>query len=128
MAVYGTLTNNLTEQIIQSTVPPAAPNSNNVIAEVPQICATPTIEQEWPQENIPAVPVEYVAQQAAAYQPYNQNDQPYTQEFVEYYNDVPKDPRSYHQTPETEWDAKSRSRIVEAERERDLNIDVPYQV
>lgn len=129
--MYGTLTNNITEQIIQPVVNPSLPAQPNTIADAQQIISSTTIEPEWQQESIPTVPLEYNAQPTTAYhQPYNQTET-YSQEFTEYYPDVPKDPRGYHHTPETEWD-KARPRISETERDRDRdrerNRDVAYQV
>lgn len=73
--------------------------------------------------------MEYNAQQPAANYNYNSGE-PFTQEFGEYYNDIPKDPRSYHHNSETEWDNKGRPRVsdTERERERDRNRDAQYQV
>ncbi|XP_018577529.1 protein virilizer isoform X2 [Anoplophora glabripennis] len=125
LAVYGTLTNNITEQIIQPVVNPSLPAQPNTIADAQQIISGTTIEPEWPQESIPAVPVplEYNAQPSTTYhQPYNQTE-PYSQEFTEYYPDVPKDPRGYHHTPETDWDVKGRPRIPDTERDRDRDRD-----
>ncbi|KAJ8972217.1 hypothetical protein NQ314_000278 [Rhamnusium bicolor] len=127
LAVYGTLTNNITEQIIQPVVNPTLPAQPNTIADAQQIISGATIEPEWQQEAIPAVPLEYSAQPAAPYhQPYAQTES-YPQEFTEYYNDVPKDPRSYHHTPETDWDVKARPRISEPERDRERTRDLTYQ-
>ncbi|KAJ8978120.1 hypothetical protein NQ317_014175 [Molorchus minor] len=119
LAVYGTLTNNITEQIIQPVVNPALPAQPNTIADAQQIISGTTIEPEWQQEPIPSVPLDYNAQPAPQYhQPYAQTDS-YSQEFTEYYSDVPKDPRSYHHTPESDWDSKGRTRMPEGERDRD---------
>lgn len=128
LAVYGTLTNNITEQIIQPAVNPSLPAQPNTIADAQQICSNAPIETEWhpqhTQESIPPTPMEYNAQASTVYhQPYNQTEQ-YSQEFADYYNDVPKDPRGYHHTPETEWDAKGRSRLPDNERDRDRSRDL----
>jgi hypothetical protein len=118
LAVYGTLTNNITEQIIQPVVNPALPTQPNTIADAQQIISGSTIENEWNQENIQPVPIEY-NQNAASYpQTYNQTEN-YPQEYNEYYSEIPKDPRSYHHPPEGEWDAKVRPRSNENERERE---------
>jgi len=53
LAVYGTLTKNLSEQLIQPIVNPALPSQPNTIADSQQIVATNTIESEWPQETVP---------------------------------------------------------------------------
>ncbi|KAG5885200.1 hypothetical protein JTB14_012224 [Gonioctena quinquepunctata] len=124
LAVYGTLTNNITEPIIQPVVNPSLPTQPNTIADAQQIGTVPPLESEWQAEPIPTVPVEYTAQPAVPYQNYSQPEQ-YPSEF-EYYNDVPKDPRSYHHTPETEWETtKGRPRISDAERDR--SRDMTYQ-
>lgn len=133
LAVYGTLTNNITEQIIQPVVNPALPTQPNTIADAQQIISGSTIENEWNQENIQPVPIEY-NQNAASYpQTYNQTEN-YPQEYNEYYSEIPKDPRSYHHPPEGEWDAKVRPRSNENERERERDRerertrDANYQV
>ncbi|CAH1155610.1 unnamed protein product [Phaedon cochleariae] len=127
LAVYGTLTNKITEQIIQPVVNPSLPAQPNTIADVQQICSSQPLETEWPQENIQTLPIDYNTQQATPYQTYNQQE-PFTQDY-EYYSDVPKDPRSYLHNPETEWDSKSRSRVSDADRDKDRerNRDVGYQ-
>lgn len=51
--MYGTLTKNLSEQLIQPIVNPALPSQPNTIADSQQIVATNTIESEWPQETVP---------------------------------------------------------------------------
>lgn len=130
LAVYGTLTNNITEQIIQPVVNPAVPTQPNTIADAQQICTNNTTEPEWhPQENIPSGPMEYNAQQQTGFQNYNQNEQ-YGQEFAEYYGDVPKDPRAYHHPPEGDWEAKGRPRMSDGDRdrERERTRDISYQV
>lgn len=128
MAVYGTLTNNITEQIIQPVTNQSLPSQPNTIADAQQICSNPTIEPEWhTQENVPTTPLEYSAQQPVANYNYNSNEQ-FPQEFGEYYTDIPKDPRSYHHSSETEWDNKGRPRISDTERDRDRNRDIQYQV
>ncbi|XP_060534477.1 protein virilizer [Cylas formicarius] len=121
LAVYGTLTNNLTEQIIQPVVNPALPSQPNTISDVQQIISASSVESEWSQEAGNAGPIEYISQTAATYQSYGTNE-PYQQEFTDYYNDIPKDPRGYHHTPETDWEAKPR--IREPERG---GRDVAYQ-
>lgn len=128
LAVYGTLTANIAEQIVSPVVTPALPAQPNTIADVQQIVSQNSIESEWSQENVQNVPLEYPAQTAASYsQQYNQTE-PYQQEYQEYYNEVPKDPRSYHHTPETEWDNKNRTRPIETERDRERTRDIPYTV
>lgn len=107
------------------------PSQPHTIPDAQQICSNATIETEWhPQENVPAAPLEYTAQQATANYNYNSNEQ-YSQEFGEYYNDIPKDPRSYHHTTESEWDNKTRPPRVsdtDRDRDRDRNREVQYQV
>ncbi|XP_056632492.1 protein virilizer isoform X1 [Diorhabda sublineata] len=103
LAVYGTLTKNIAEQIIQPVVNPSLTNQTNVIQDNQQICSGSPLDTEWPQD---AVPIDYTAQQTTPYQQFTQPEQ-YVQDF-DYYPDVPKDPRSYHHTPETEWDNKTR--------------------
>lgn len=131
MAVYGTLTANIAEQIIQPAVTPSLPAQPNTIADVQQIISTNAIENDWPQETIQ--PIEYAQQPATA--SYSQNysqPAPYSQEYNDFYPEVPKDPRSYHHTPETDWEHKSRGRSIEIERERDRDRDrardIGYQV
>ncbi|XP_019867996.2 protein virilizer isoform X2 [Aethina tumida] len=121
LAVYGTLTNNITEQILQPVTNPSL-NQPNTIADAQLIISTAAIEPEWQQENIQNVPIDYNTNTPATYQAYPQTEQ-YPAEFNEYYNDIPKDPRSYHHTSETEWDSKSRSRTNDSERERDRSRD-----
>lgn len=106
------------------------PSQPNTIVDAQQICSNTTIETEWnSQENLPPTPLDYSAQQPTATYNYNANEQ-YSQEFGEYYNDIPKDPRSYHHTSETEWDSKGRPRVSDTERDRDRerNLEVQYQV
>lgn len=116
MAVYGKLTVNITEQIIQPVVNPTLPAQANTIPDVQQISA---IENEWPQETIQSIPIEYPQQTTTPYPPTYVGPDQYNQEYNEYYNEVPKDPRSYHHTPETDWENKSRGRSLERDRERD---------
>lgn len=128
--MYGTLTNNITEQIVQPVTNPSLPSQPNTIADAQQICSNPPIETEWhSQENVAPTLLEYNAQQPAANYNYSSNEQ-YSQEFGEYYNDLPKDPRSYHHTSESEWDSKGRPRVSDPDRDRDRdrNRDVQYQV
>lgn len=130
LAVYGTLTNNITEPIVPPVVNPSLPSPSNVIVDPQQICSNTDVEPDWhSQENVPPAPLEYSAQQPAANYNYNTNEQ-YVQEFGEYYNDIPKDPRSYHHTAESEWDNKGRPRIsdTERDRDRDRSRDTQYQV
>lgn len=120
LAVYGKLTANIQEQIIQPVVNPTLPAQANTIPDVQQISA---IENEWQQEPIQSVPIEYPQQSATPYPPatYVVGQEQYNQEYNEYYNEVPKDPRSYqHHTPETDWENKSRGRSLESDtRPRD---------
>lgn len=128
LAVYGTLTNNITEQIVQPVTNQSLPSQPNTIADAQQICANTTSESEWhSQENVTTKPLEYNAQQPATNYNYNANEQ-FPQEFGEYYTDIPKDPRSYHHNSENEWDNKGRPRISDTERDRDRNRDMQYQV
>lgn len=57
------------------------------------------------------------------YQQFTQPEQ-YVQEF-DYYTEVPKDPRSYHHTPDTDWD-KGRNREGERDHGRDLQFPVSF--
>ncbi|XP_072392863.1 protein virilizer [Diabrotica undecimpunctata] len=118
LAVYGTLTNNIAEPIIQPPVNPSLNNQPNTIQDAQQICAGSPLDAEWPQDNITPVPIDYTAQQADPYQQFVPPEQ-YVQEF-DYYTEVPKDPRSYHHTPETDWDKGRRDDVREHSR------DVPY--
>lgn len=75
------------------------------------------------------VPMEYTQQPHAvpyAAQTYAQAEQ-FPQEYTDYYNEPPKDPRSYHNTPESDWDNKSRGRSIERDRDRDTR-DRPREV
>nr|CAH7713265.1 unnamed protein product [Callosobruchus chinensis] len=136
LAVYGTLTNNIIEPIVQPPVNPAIPPQPNTIADVQQICpVTNKIEPEWqPQEVIQPVPMEYTAQPAVPYHqpPYvpPPEQQPYQPELIEYYGTV-KDPRGYHHPQEGDWDTKTRRVDVERDRDRDRDRDrsrdLPYQ-
>lgn len=124
------MTNNITEQIVPPVTNQTLPSQSNTIADTQQICSNTTIETEWhPQESVPPTPLEYSAQQATANYNYNTTEQ-FPQEFGEYYNEVPKDPRSYHHSSESEWDSKGRLRGSdnERDRDRDRNRDVQYQV
>ncbi|KAL3285081.1 hypothetical protein HHI36_019205 [Cryptolaemus montrouzieri] len=117
LAVYGTLTKNITEQIIQPVVnPPVVPSQSNLV-EPQQILP---IETEWPNENLP-IPIEYDQATQPYPQTYTQPD-PYQPEYQEYYNDPPKDPRNYH-VENTEWN-KVCPRPNEGERERDRGRDL----
>lgn len=133
LAVYGVLTNNISEQIVQPVVNPALPAQPNTIADAQQIISGTTIESDWQQENIQSVPIEYNSQQATSYHQNYTQPETYNQEFNEFYNEVPKDPRNYHHTPETEWESKGRSRNSECDRDRDSerdrerNRDLSYQ-
>ncbi|KAF5276514.1 hypothetical protein FQA39_LY06583 [Lamprigera yunnana] len=113
LAVYGILTVNVPEQIIPPVVSPAVPPQTNSLPELQQIIPVAGIENEWPQETIQPVPIEYNQQATVAYsQTYGAAEQ-YPQEYTEYYNEIPKDPRSFHNTPETDWDNKSRGLSIE---------------
>lgn len=125
------MTNNIAEQIIQPVVNPTVPPQPNTIADSQQIISGSGIDNDWSQEAMPVVPMEY--NQNAAYNPqtYTQPE-PYAQEYNEYYNDVPKDPRGYHHPPEGDWDTKGRQRgdgDRDRDRDRDRMRDPPaYQV
>lgn len=119
LAVYGTLTNNIAEQIIQPVVNPTIPNQPNTIADAQQIISTASVDPEWSQDNIPSQPLEFPNPSTANFQQYAQPEPYQHPEFPEYYNDVPKDPRSYHHTPETDWD-KGRNREGDRDRNRDM--------
>ncbi|CAG9862506.1 unnamed protein product [Phyllotreta striolata] len=120
LAVYGTLTNNINEQIIPPVANPTL-TKPNVPIDSEQVIAGSPLEGEWLQDGniITPLPIDYSAQQTTSYQQFTQPEQ-YVQEF-NYYTEGPKDPRSYHHTPETDWDKRSR------DEERDHNRDVPYQ-
>ncbi|KAF2903313.1 hypothetical protein ILUMI_02877 [Ignelater luminosus] len=129
LAVYGILTSNIAEQIIQPVVPPAIPPQTNPLPEVQQIIPVNTIENEWSQETMQPVPMEYTQQPHPvpyAAQTYAATEQ-FPQEYTDYYNEPPKDPRSYHNTPESDWDNKSRGRSIERDRDRDSR-DRPREV
>lgn len=116
-----------------AVVTPSLPAQPNTIADVQQIISTSAIENEWPQDTIQPVPIEYTQPTAAvAYPPAYPQTDPYPQEYADYYSEVPKDPRSYHHTPETDWEHKSRGRSSEIEkdreRDRDRARDTGYQV
>ncbi|XP_066149127.1 protein virilizer [Euwallacea fornicatus] len=119
LAVYGTLTKNLSDQLIQPIVNPTIPSQPNTIADSQQIVLGNTVEPEWPQECVPQQQIaDFTSQATTNFQSYGHNPETYTQpqtEYTEYYGDTPKDPRSYHHSSEPEWD-KSRSR--ESDRER----------
>ncbi|KAF5296013.1 hypothetical protein FQR65_LT19855 [Abscondita terminalis] len=51
----------------------------------------------------------------------------YPPEYTDYYNEIPKDPRSFHNTPETDWDAKSRGLSIERDNRDHKDID-RYQI
>lgn len=137
LAVYGTLTLNVAEQIMSPVVTPSLPAQQNAIADVQQVMGGGVIENEWQQEAIqPVVPIEYAPPAAAATaypQTYPPPD-PYPPEYTDYYTEIPKDPRSYHHTPapEVDWERKSRGRSIEVdrdrERDRERGRDLPYQV
>ncbi|KAF5273298.1 hypothetical protein FQR65_LT04720 [Abscondita terminalis] len=123
LAVYGILTVNVPEQIIQPVVSPAIPPQSNSLPELQQIIPVPSIENEWPQDNIQPVPLEYNSQPAVSYpQTYGTAEQ-YPPEYTDYYNEIPKDPRSFHNTPETDWDAKSRGLSIERDNRDHKDID-----
>ncbi|KAH1003229.1 hypothetical protein HUJ05_011162 [Dendroctonus ponderosae] len=103
LAVYGTLTNSLAEQLVPPIVNPTLPSQPNTIADAQQIGATP--EAEWAQD----APGEY---QPPAFPGFHQAE-PY--QYPEYFGDVPKDPRSYHQEPEWEKGPRPRERYQERE-------------
>ncbi|CAH0546418.1 unnamed protein product [Brassicogethes aeneus] len=126
LAVYGTLTNNITEQIIQPVQNPSLAQQANTIADAQQIISgTTTIEADWQTDSVPSGSIEYGSNTPATpYQSYPQQPEGYAQEFGEYYGgDVPKDPRSYHHTPDQDWDSKGRSRDEDRDRERDRDRD-----
>ncbi|XP_017779064.1 PREDICTED: protein virilizer isoform X2 [Nicrophorus vespilloides] len=119
LAVYGTLTANITEQIIPPVVTPSLPAQPNTISDVQQIISQNPIENDW-QEPIQQVPMEYNQQTATQYpQPYVSQENYQQENYGEYYGEAPKDPRSYHHTPETDWDNKGRSRPSETENTRE---------
>lgn len=55
--MYGTLTNNIAEQLVQPVVNPALPNQPNTIADSQQIIPSSSVDAEWSQDNIPAQPL-----------------------------------------------------------------------
>ncbi|KAL1500859.1 hypothetical protein ABEB36_006283 [Hypothenemus hampei] len=119
LAVYGTLTKNLSEQLVQPIINPALPGQSNTLVDAPHVSSA---DQEWPQDNASQQPMTSNFQDSANYQPYTNPNEVYaqSQEYPEYYSDVPKDPRSYHHTPESEWDKPPRNRDSERERARDV--------
>lgn len=131
LAVYGTLTVNIAEQILPPVVTPSLPAQPNTIGDVQQVITGSAIENDWQAETIQPVAMEYTQPTAAASypQPYSQPE-PYSAEYSDYYTEIPKDPRSYHHTPEVDWERKSRGRSIEVERERDRDRgrDLAYQV
>ncbi|KAK5642557.1 hypothetical protein RI129_008724 [Pyrocoelia pectoralis] len=122
LAVYGILTVNVPEQIIQPVVSPAIPPQSNALPELQQIIPVTPLKSEWPQDNIQAVPIEYTQQPAVSYPPsYGTAEQQYSQEYSEYYSEIPKDPRSFHNTPETDWDNKNRVPPIDTEHKADVD-------
>lgn len=101
MAVYGTLTNSLAEQLVPPIVNPTLPSQPNTIADAQQIGAPP--EGEWAHD----AQGEYAG---PGFQGFHQAE-PY--QYPDYYADVPKDPRSYHQEPEWEKGQRPRERYQE---------------
>lgn len=142
LAVYGTLTVNIAEQIIPPVVTPSLPAQPNTIADVQQIISGGnSVENEWQQEAIQPVPMEYTQPTATAnYQQAYTQPESYPSEYTDYYPEIPKDPRAYHHTPAevVDWERKSRGRSIEVERDRDRDRerdrdrdrgrDVAYQV
>ncbi|CAG9763201.1 unnamed protein product [Ceutorhynchus assimilis] len=116
LAVYGILTNNLAEQLVQPIVNPALPITQaNTIADAQQIIAVSTVDPEWSQDNGSQQPIEYPAP-SINFQSYG--PEAFQQEFPEYFSEPPKDPRSYHHTPEHDWDKNnSRSEREKSSRE-----------
>lgn len=133
LAVYGTLTVNIAEQIMPAVVTPSLPAQANTIPDVVQQIGA-AVENEWQAETVQAVGLDYT--QTAATPSYQQTyPQPENYpEYSDYYTEVPKDPRAYHHTPEVDWERKSRARSSEVEkdrerdRERDRGRDLTYQV
>ncbi|XP_044750585.1 protein virilizer isoform X2 [Coccinella septempunctata] len=123
LAVYGTLTKNIAEQIVQPVVnPPVVPSQPNLV-ETQQILPTNHLETEWPTENI-TIPIDYNQPAQPYQQPYTQPE-PYQPEYTEYYPDPPKDPRNYH-VENAEWN-KVCPRPNENERERERSRDTGYE-
>lgn len=119
MAVYGTLT----VKIPEPTTPPVPSQSlsqSGQTNEIQSIITHNNVKADWqgPVQNI--VPIEYSQQPATQYPRQFSGNETYNQaqEYNEFYEAPPKDPRSYHHTPETEWDGKNQ-RPGEKERERD---------
>lgn len=123
LAVYGILTANIAEQVIQPVVAPSLPPQTNPLptSNVQQILPVTSIKNEWNQEPNQAVSMEYSQQPTAAYpQTYVQQDQfQHNYGMQDYYGEMPKDPRSYHNTPEAEWENKGRDRSMDRDRDRD---------
>ncbi|XP_050313210.1 protein virilizer isoform X2 [Anthonomus grandis grandis] len=129
LAVYGKITNNLAEHLIQPIVNPTLPNQLTTIPETQVNTPIVPVEPEWSQDDssqqqpIPEYPNQ-VQTNFPAYghqpEPFPQHQEPYQ----EYYSDPPKDPRGYHHTPETEWESKSSNRARgesdRGERTRDI--------
>lgn len=123
LAVYGTLTKNITEPIVQPVVnPPVVPSQPNLV-ETQQIIPPNRLETEWPTENI-TVPIDYNQPSQPYQQPYAQQE-PYQPEYTEYYEDPPKDPRNYH-VENPEWN-KTCPRSNENERDRERSRDMGYE-
>lgn len=62
MAVYGTLTKNITEQVIPpaANTPSITQQPTALVSDVQQIVSANPIDQNWQQDvNIPPVPMEY---------------------------------------------------------------------
>lgn len=133
LAVYGTLTVNISEQIMTPVVTPALPAQPNTISDVQQVIGGASVENEWQPEAIPSVPIEYSQPAAATSYPQTYpQPETYPSGYSDYYTEIPKDPRSYHHTPEVDWERKSRGRSIEVDRERERDRergrDMTYQV
>ncbi|XP_045461756.1 protein virilizer [Harmonia axyridis] len=123
LAVYGTLTKNITEQIVPPVVnPPVVPSQPNLV-ENQQILPTSRLETEWPTENI-TIPIDYNQPAQPYQQPYTQPE-PYQPEYNEYYADPPKDPRNYH-VENAEWNKVCQT-SNENERDRERSRDTTYE-
>lgn len=71
LAVYGTLTKNITEQVIPvaSNAPSITQQPTALVADVQQIVSTNSIEPNWQQQDVPIQqgPLEYSQQNQVAY-------------------------------------------------------------
>ncbi|GLV34007.1 virilizer [Carabus blaptoides fortunei] len=128
LAVYGTLTKNITEQVIPpaANTPSITQQPTALVSDVQQIVSANPIDQNWQQDvNIPPVPMEYNQSNPVNYGTNYGQTEGYSQDYhYMEYGEPPKDPR-YHHTPESEWDQKS-ARQRDSSRPRDVDADRHY--